>query len=58
MFHLHNGSLLRGRQEGALVLDQPGAGLVHHVQVTGLAGQLAPVGLDVRGHPLQQPLSQ
>ena len=41
-----------------MVLDQSGAGLIHHVQVTGLAGQLAPVGLDVRGDPLQQPLPE
>ena len=32
-----------GGEERALVLHQTGAGLVHHVEVTGFTGQLAPV---------------
>jgi len=43
-----------GGEEGALVLHQSGGGLVHHVEVTGLAGQLTPVGLDVRRDSLHQ----
>ena len=43
-----------GGEEGALVLHQSGGGLVHHVEVTGLAGQLTPVGLDVRRDALHQ----
>ena len=43
-----------GGEEGSLVLDQSGAGLVHHVEVAGLAGQLAPVRLDVCSDALHQ----
>ena len=43
-----------GGEEGALVLHQPGAGLVHHVEVAGLACQLAPVRLDIRSDALHQ----
>ena len=32
----------------------PGTGLVHHVEVAGLACQLTPVGLDVRRDALHQ----
>ena len=32
----------------------PGTGLVHHVEVAGLACQLTPVGLDVRSDSLHK----
>ena len=43
-----------GGEERALVLHQTGAGLVHHVEVTGFTGQLAPVRLDIRSDSLPQ----